>query len=83
MGGPCCGCGDRRVYILFLSITVLQIVLTIARWVIDFLGPLWSMILTDFLNIVFVILGFSGGYAQIKNYLFTVSFNQFKILVKN
>jgi len=31
------------------------------------------MILTDFLNIVFAILGFSGGYAQIKNYLFSVS----------
>ncbi|ODN02732.1 Sodium/potassium-transporting ATPase subunit beta-1-interacting protein [Orchesella cincta] len=64
-------CTDRRAHILFLTITVFQIILTIARWVIDFLGPMWSMILTDFLNIVFAILGFSGGYAQIKNYLFS------------
>lgn len=72
-GDACCGggCGDRRIYLLFLTITIFQIVLTIARWVMDFLGPLWSLILTDFLNIVFAILGFSGGYAQIRNYLFT------------
>ncbi|CAL8143813.1 unnamed protein product [Orchesella dallaii] len=63
-------CTDRRAYILFLTITIFQIILTIARWVIDFLGPLWSMIITDFVNIVIAILGFSGGYAHIKSYLF-------------
>ncbi|XP_021947576.1 uncharacterized protein LOC110845459 [Folsomia candida] len=71
-------CTTRRVYLLFLVITILQIISTGARQVFDFLGPLWAMILTNFLNIVFSIFGFFGGYTRRKHYL--VSYTVWSIL---
>ncbi|CAG7815294.1 unnamed protein product [Allacma fusca] len=62
-------CTRRRVYVLFLTVATIQIITTGARQIFDFLGPLWSLIFTNFLNIVFTIFGFFGGYTKRKHYL--------------
>jgi len=44
----------------------------IERQVFDLLGYQWLPIAANFLNIIFVIIGFFGGYQYRKSYLISV-----------
>lgn len=52
---------------MFLQIAVVQ------KQVFDFLGFLWIPILVNFFEIIFIILGFFGGYQNRARYIITVS----------
>ncbi|KAI0237909.1 Sodium/potassium-transporting ATPase subunit beta-1-interacting protein 3 [Lamellibrachia satsuma] len=54
------GCCTGRCFLITLCL--LQLVVTIERQVFDFLGYMWVPIIGNFLQIIFVIIGFFGTY---------------------
>ncbi|KAK9890259.1 hypothetical protein WA026_010369 [Henosepilachna vigintioctopunctata] len=54
---------------IFLSTCLIQMIVVVQRQVFDFLGFLWIPILTNFFEIIFIILGFFGGYQNRAKYI--------------
>ncbi|XP_011254828.1 uncharacterized protein LOC105250172 isoform X1 [Camponotus floridanus] len=61
------GICSRRHFLL--TICSLQLITTIERQVFDFLGFMWTPILANFFNIIFVILGFFGAFQYRPKYI--------------
>ncbi|XP_043677782.1 uncharacterized protein LOC122633673 isoform X1 [Vespula pensylvanica] len=61
------GICSRRHFLL--TICILQLITTVERQVFDFLGFMWAPILVNFFNIIFVILGFFGGFQYRPKYI--------------
>ncbi|XP_012219798.1 uncharacterized protein NKAIN isoform X1 [Linepithema humile] len=61
------GICSRRHFLL--TICSLQLITTIERQVFDFLGFMWTPILVNFFNIIFVILGFFGAFQYRPKYI--------------
>ncbi|XP_011067267.1 PREDICTED: uncharacterized protein LOC105153851 isoform X1 [Acromyrmex echinatior] len=61
------GICSRRHFLL--TICSLQLITIIERQVFDFLGFMWTPILVNFFNIIFVILGFFGAFQYRPKYI--------------
>lgn len=60
---------NQRLFLF--TICTLQLISTIERQVFDLLGYQWLPIAANFLHIIFIIIGFFGGYQYRKSYLIT------------
>ncbi|XP_044764991.1 sodium/potassium-transporting ATPase subunit beta-1-interacting protein 2 [Coccinella septempunctata] len=56
---------------IYLSTCLIQTLAVVQKQVFDFLGFLWIPILVNFFEIIFIILGFFGGYQNRAKYIIT------------